>query len=100
MFGTAFLFPGQGSQSIGMLSGLAEGFPQVDETFSEASEALGYDLWDVCQNGPEEKLNSTEITHCNLEMLASPPGRQSRLPGRPQPGRVHRAGRLGRSGVP
>lgn len=41
----AFIFPGQGSQSVGMLSALADVFPVVGKTFSEASDALGYDLW-------------------------------------------------------
>jgi [acyl-carrier-protein] S-malonyltransferase len=59
---TAFLFPGQGSQSIGMLADLAEQFTQVGETFKTASDILGYDLWDVCQNGPVEQLNRTEVT--------------------------------------
>jgi [acyl-carrier-protein] S-malonyltransferase len=58
----AFVFPGQGSQSVGMLNALAEAFPQVQETFAEASAALGYDLWPIAANGPEEKLNQTEIT--------------------------------------
>ena len=59
---TAFLFPGQGSQSVGMLASLAAEFPVVTETFAQASEVLGYELWDICQNGPEEKLNRTETT--------------------------------------
>ena len=59
---TAFLFPGQGSQSIGMVSGIAADFPQVQETFAEASETLGYDLWKVADAGPDERLNSTEVT--------------------------------------
>ncbi len=59
---TAFLFPGQGSQSIGMLSGLAEQYPEVGETFRTASEVLGFDLWAVCQDGPVERLNQTEVT--------------------------------------
>ncbi len=58
----AFVFPGQGSQSVGMLNALAEVYPIVQETFSEASAALGYDLWAITSNGPEEKLNQTEIT--------------------------------------
>jgi len=57
-----FIFPGQGSQSIGMLSALAEAHSQVQSTFKEASDALGYDLWQLVQDGPVEKLNSTEIT--------------------------------------
>lgn len=58
----AFVFPGQGSQSIGMMNGLAQAFPSVQETFAEASQALGYDLWQVVSAGPEEKLNSTDVT--------------------------------------
>jgi len=58
----AFVFPGQGSQSVGMLNTLAEAYPQVQETFAEASAALGYDLWSIVTAGPEGKLNQTEIT--------------------------------------
>jgi len=58
----ALVFPGQGSQSIGMLSALASDEPLVLETFAEASAALGYDLWKLCQEGPEELLGSTERT--------------------------------------
>ena len=60
--GFAAVFPGQGSQSVGMLAELADAFPSVEATFAEASEALGYDLWRVCRGGPEEKLNATECT--------------------------------------
>lgn len=58
----AFTFPGQGSQSIGMMAELATAHPIVQDTFSEASEVLGYDLWQLCQEGPEEHLNATEQT--------------------------------------
>ncbi len=58
----AFVFPGQGSQSVGMLAELAASFPLVGETFAEASAALGYDLWQLVQNGPAEELNNTQIT--------------------------------------
>jgi [acyl-carrier-protein] S-malonyltransferase len=58
----AFVFPGQGSQSTGMLDTLASEFAEVEATFRVASEVLGYDLWDIVQNGPAEKLNSTDIT--------------------------------------
>lgn len=55
----AMVFPGQGSQSVGMLSELAEQFPVVIETFNQASEVLGYDLWALVQQGPAEELNKT-----------------------------------------
>jgi len=58
----AFVFPGQGSQSLGMMADMAANHPIVKTTFEEASTALGYDLWDITQNGPEEKLNQTDIT--------------------------------------
>ena len=58
----AFVFPGQGSQQIGMLAELAQDFPVIEQTFKEASDVLGYDLWDVAQQGPAEKLNSTDVT--------------------------------------
>ena len=58
----AFVFPGQGSQSIGMMNALAESFASIKETFAQASSVLGYDLWQVITEGPEEKLNSTDVT--------------------------------------
>lgn len=58
----AFVFPGQGSQSVGMLDQLATAFPQVETTFEEASEVLGYDLWKRVVSGPEEALNQTACT--------------------------------------
>ncbi|MDO8254852.1 ACP S-malonyltransferase [Shewanella algae] len=58
----AFVFPGQGSQAVGMLADLAEGYPVVTETFREASEILGYDLWQLVQQGPAETLNETDKT--------------------------------------
>lgn len=58
----AFVFPGQASQSIGMMSALAAVSPVVTATFAEASSVLGYDLWQRCQEGPAELLNSTECT--------------------------------------
>jgi [acyl-carrier-protein] S-malonyltransferase len=58
----AFVFPGQGSQSVGMLAELAAGHADVRETFDEASEGAGVDLWALSQQGPEEELNRTEFT--------------------------------------
>lgn len=55
----AMVFPGQGSQAVGMLAELAEQFPVVIDTFSQASEVLGYDLWALVQQGPAEELNKT-----------------------------------------
>ena len=60
--GLAFLFPGQGSQSVGMLAELAGAHPVVKSTLDEASSVLGYDLADLIFNGPEERLNSTLYT--------------------------------------
>jgi [acyl-carrier-protein] S-malonyltransferase len=58
----AFIFPGQGSQAVGMGKDLAEKYPIAWQTFEEADEALGYKLSQVCFEGPEEKLRLTEIT--------------------------------------
>jgi [acyl-carrier-protein] S-malonyltransferase len=58
----AFVFPGQGSQKIGMLADLAASYPIVSQTFAEASQVLGYDLWDLVQNGAQEDINLTERT--------------------------------------
>ncbi|BBB15241.1 malonyl CoA-acyl carrier protein transacylase [Candidatus Rickettsiella viridis] len=58
----AFLFPGQGSQAVGMLSELASHYPLIEETFAEASQALECDLWQLSQQGPAEQLNQTQIT--------------------------------------
>ncbi len=58
----AAVFPGQGSQSTGMLGELAAAWPQVEQTFTEASEALGEDLWAVVRDNPDDKLNQTYYT--------------------------------------
>ena len=58
----AFVFPGQGSQSIAMQAELAEQYPEVQACYAEASEELGYDLWQLAQVGPKEKLDETVVT--------------------------------------
>jgi len=55
----AMVFPGQGSQTVGMLAELAGDYPIVQETFKQASETLGYDLWQLVQEGPAEELNKS-----------------------------------------
>lgn len=58
----AFVFPGQGSQKVGMLAAMAEQYPIIEETFAQASEVLGYDVWELVQKGEQEQLNLTERT--------------------------------------
>lgn len=58
----ALVFPGQGSQKVGMLAELGESFSVIKDTFAEASDALAYDMWDLIQNGEQEQLNLTETT--------------------------------------
>lgn len=58
----AFVFPGQGSQSVGMLGALAEGNAVIAAAFAEASQGAGVDLWELAQQGPEDRLNQTEFT--------------------------------------
>jgi [acyl-carrier-protein] S-malonyltransferase len=60
--GLAFVFPGQGSQAKGMVAELSVEHESITAVFSEASECLGYDLWDLIQNNPDDKLNKTEYT--------------------------------------
>lgn len=57
-----FVFPGQGSQSVGMLSDLSRSHPQVKETFAEASAVVALDLWALVENGPKETLDLTQNT--------------------------------------
>jgi [acyl-carrier-protein] S-malonyltransferase len=61
-YNLAFVFPGQGSQSVGMLNDLAASYPEVRHTFERASDALGKDLWSIVAEGPEEELNQTHNT--------------------------------------
>jgi len=72
---TLLYFPGQGAQKIGMGKGLTEKFPEAKEMFNKAKEILGYDLLDLCLNGPESKLNSTVYSQpalyvCSMATLA------------------------------
>ncbi len=62
MMTIAFVFPGQGSQSLGMLAELAASYDTIQSTFAEASDVLGYDLWQLVQQGPEAELNNTTKT--------------------------------------
>lgn len=67
---TIFLFPGQGSQSVGMGVSLAENFPLAKDTFQEANEALGFDLWKICREGPEADLKLTQNTQPAILMVS------------------------------
>src|SRR4029453_8529782 len=116
----AFVFPGQGSQYLGMLAELAREYAVVKTTFEEASAGAGADLWSISQEGPEELLNRTDNTQPALlaagvavgrvwqELPGAPAGaargrrrRVARMagiararagrPGRAQPGRIHGA---------
>ena len=58
----ACVFPGQGSQAVGMLAALADAYPEVEETFALGSPALDYDLWQLVQQGTETELNRTDKT--------------------------------------
>lgn len=59
---TAFLFPGQGAQTVGMCQTLCQELPAAKELFNQANDILGYDLADICFNGPAEKLNATDVS--------------------------------------
>src|SRR6056297_3019258 len=65
-----FLFPGQGAQHVGMGARVVEQYPQAKQLFDRAEEILGYDLLELCLHGPEEKLNSTEISQPALYVLS------------------------------
>ena len=65
----AFVFPGQGSQKVGMLAEQAAASDLVHATFAEASEVLGYDLWQLVQTGPQEELNLTERMLAQIQWL-------------------------------
>jgi len=84
----ALIFPGQGSQKIGMLAAAAAAHPSVAQTFEEASTALGYDTWDLVQNGEQEALNMTETTQPILLTSSVALWRSWRAAGGPIPARM------------
>jgi [acyl-carrier-protein] S-malonyltransferase len=59
---TAFLFPGQGAQTVGMAKALVESLPAARQLFDQAKSILGYDLLDLCVNGPKERLDATDVS--------------------------------------
>jgi [acyl-carrier-protein] S-malonyltransferase len=81
----AIVFPGQGSQSVGMLAALAAAEPLVQQTFAEASGVLGYDLWELCRNGPEADLGATERTQPAMLAAGVATWRVWRAHGGPRP---------------
>jgi len=82
---SAFIFPGQGSQSVGMLSEAAVTWPMINKTFAEASNVLGYDLWHLCQKGPAEELNLTMVTQPAMLTASIALWRQWLVSGGPKP---------------
>lgn len=82
----AIVFPGQGSQSVGMLADISQQFPEVKQTFTEASDSLGYDLWKLVETGPADQLDKTIHTQPALLTASYAIWRilQSRNPGLPQ----------------
>ncbi|HET6395893.1 MAG TPA: ACP S-malonyltransferase [Pseudoxanthomonas sp.] len=84
----AFVFPGQGSQSVGMLAELAELHPLIRETFAEASDGADADLWALSQQGPEEALNRTEFTQPALLAAGVAVWRAWRAQGGAQPAQL------------
>lgn len=61
-YNLAFVFPGQGSQTVGMLADLAKAYPEIKQTFDQASTVLGKDLWEIVSNDPKAELNQTDTT--------------------------------------
>lgn len=81
----SFVFPGQGSQAVGMLSALAAVHPEIAATFAEASDAIGLDLWTLSQAGPDSELGRTENTQPALLAAAVAVWRAWRAAGGPEP---------------
>jgi [acyl-carrier-protein] S-malonyltransferase len=86
--GFAFVFPGQGSQAVGMLKALGAAEPVVEHTFAEAGEVLGYDLWKLVQEGPGEQLNATERAQPAMLAAGVATWRSWQRRGGPSPGLV------------
>ena len=82
------VFPGQGSQSLGMQSDLASAFPVVQETYAEASEVLGYDLWQLVQEGPAERLGETVVTQPAMLAAGTAAYRVWQAAGGPRPAQM------------
>lgn len=82
------VFPGQGSQSPGMQAELASAFPVVQETYAEASEILGYDLWQLVQEGPAERLGETVVTQPAMLAAGTAAYRVWQAAGGPRPVQV------------
>lgn len=68
---TAFLFPGQGAQTVGMGQDFADAFPACAQLFEKANQIVGYDLSGICFNGPEEKLNSTAVSQPAIFVISA-----------------------------
>ncbi|MCU0766261.1 MAG: ACP S-malonyltransferase [Gammaproteobacteria bacterium] len=85
MAAVAFVFPGQGSQAVGMMADLAAALPVVRETFDEASTALGFDLWQLVREGPAEQLNLTHNTQPAMLAAGVAAWRAWQQQGGPQP---------------
>src|SRR4026209_2908271 len=81
----AIVFAGQGSQSVGMLAALAAAEPLGQPTFAQASGVLGYDLWELCRNGPEADLGATERTQPAMLAAGVATWRVWRAQGGPRP---------------
>ena len=81
----ACVFPGQGSQAVGMLGALADAEPSVRDAFAEAGDALGYDLWALCARGPADDLNDTRRTQPALLAAGVAVWRAWRAHGGPMP---------------
>ena len=97
----AFVFPGQGSQTVGMCKAFYDEYPVVKQIFEEADDALGYSISKMCFEGPAEDLKLTANTQPAIltASTACAAGRKLRYRCRPQPGRIQRTGKHRRSEI-